>query len=177
MLRGHPVMPEGKGHDVTREAFSVARYGIDGARCQLAQDGEAFDQFGELLEMLVERTVELGAAIQRNHQAGFARMIVAQVVKLPDVVAAFPANGGAGDRQELVGGFAHGGNHHYRPPGFAPFDNTGDTLDGGGRLDRGAAELHHHHQSSIPSECISSAFNTAAPAAPRMVLWVSTTNL
>ena len=40
-----------------------------------------------------------------------------------------------------------------------------------------AAEFHHDHQSSIPSECISSALSTAAPAAPRMVLWPSATNL
>ena len=54
--------------------------------------------------------------------------------------------------------------------------NAGDAFDGGGALHRGAAELHDDHQSSIPSECISSAFRQAAPAAPRMVLWLSTTN-
>ena len=55
--------------------------------------------------------------------------------------------------------------------------DAGDAFDGGGRFDRRAAELHDDHQSSIPSECISSAFSTAAPAAPRMVLWLSATNL
>src|SRR2546426_5581130 len=127
--------------------------------------------------MLVERAVEFGAAVQRHHQTRFPRMIVAQIVKLPDVVVALPLNGGIGDGQQLVGGFSHGGNHHHRPAAFAPFHNAGDSLDGGGGLHRCAAELHHHHQSSIPSECISSAFSTAAPAAPRTVLWVSTTNL
>ena len=42
--------------------------------------------------------------------------------------------------------------------------------------DRGAAELHDDVHSS-PSRCISSAFRIAAPAAPRMVLWPSATNL
>ena len=42
--------------------------------------------------------------------------------------------------------------------------------------DRGAAELHHHVHRS-PSRCISSAFRIAAPAAPRMVLCPSATNL
>ena len=42
--------------------------------------------------------------------------------------------------------------------------------------DRGAAELHDDVHSR-PSRCISSAFRIAAPAAPRMVLWPSATNL
>ena len=41
---------------------------------------------------------------------------------------------------------------------------------------RAAAEFHDDHQ-SIPSECMSSALSTAAPAAPRMVLWPIATNL
>ena len=60
---------------------------------------------------------------------------------------------------------------------FARFDDAGDAFDGGGGFDRSAAEFHDDHQSSIPSECISSALSTAAPAAPRMVLWPRATNL
>ena len=67
-----------------------------------------------------------------------------------------------------------------RPPGLrssARADDAGDTLDGGGGFDGGAAKFHDDHQSSIPSEYISSAFSTAAPAAPRTVLWPQATNL
>jgi hypothetical protein len=42
--------------------------------------------------------------------------------------------------------------------------------------DRGAAEFHDDVHSS-PSRCISSALRMAAPAAPRIVLWPSATNL
>ena len=42
--------------------------------------------------------------------------------------------------------------------------------------DRRAAELHDDVHSS-PSRCISSALRIAAPAAPRIVLWPSATNL
>ena len=59
----------------------------------------------------------------------------------------------------------------------ARLHDAGDAFDGGGRFHRRAAEFHDDHQSSIPSECISSAFSTAAPAAPRTVLWPSATNL
>src|SRR3954452_6284237 len=104
-------------------------------------------------------------------------MVVAEIVDLPDVFVARAADRGIGNGQELVGGLAHGGNDYYRMPLLAGLDDTGDALNRGGTLYRAAAELHHDHQSSIPSECISSAFNTAAPAAPRMVLWLSTTNL
>ena len=57
------------------------------------------------------------------------------------------------------------------------FTIPADTLDGFRRFDGRAAELHDDHQSSSPSEYISSAFRTAAPAAPRMVLWPSAMNL
>ena len=104
-------------------------------------------------------------------------MEIAQVVDLPDVFLALAVDGGGGDGQQLVGGLAHGRNHHHGPALRARFDDAGDAFDGGGRFHRRAAEFHDDHQSSIPSECISSAFSTAAPAAPRTVLWPSATNL
>src|SRR5262249_32812713 len=104
-------------------------------------------------------------------------MEVAEVVELLDVIGAPAVNGGGGDGEELIGGPPHGGCHYHRAMRFARADDAGDALDSGSALDGGAAELHHDHQSSIPSECISSAFKTAAPAAPRMVLWLRTTNL
>ena len=77
-----------------------------------------------------------------------------------------PCTAALRDGQQLVGGLAHGGNHHHGPAIETALDDAGDALDGFGGFDGGAAELHHDHQSSSPSECISSAFNTAAPAAP-----------
>ena len=71
-----------------------------------------------------------------------------------------------------------------RRPAGASFGLARDLLaddadDAGHRLgvgDRRAAELHDDVHSS-PSRCISSAFRIAAPAAPRIVLWPSATNL
>ena len=127
--------------------------------------------------MLVEQAVEFGALGQRNYQARLAGVEIAQIVDLADVFFARAANGRGGDGQQLVGGLAHGRNHHYRPAVGAGFDDRRDALDGGRGFHRRAAEFHDDHQSSIPSECISSALSTAAPAAPRTVLWPSATNL
>ena len=173
----HAEMAEGQGDDVAGEAFAVAGNGVDGARRQLAQHGQAFHQFGELLEMLVEKAVERGAFGERHHLAGFARVVVAQVVKLADILVAPAVDGGGGDGQQLVGGLAHGGDHHHGMAVPRALDDAGDAFDSGGRFHRRAAEFHDDHQSSIPSECISSALSTAAPAAPRMVLWPRATNL
>src|SRR5260370_39788578 len=127
--------------------------------------------------MVVEEAVQIGAVAQGDDQARLARMVVAQVVKLADVLLALAPDGSGGDREQLVGGLPHGGNYDHGPTRFAGAHDAGNTLDGSGGLHGAAAELHDDHQSSIPSECISSAFSTAAPAAPRMVLWLSTTNL
>ena len=57
-----------------------------------------------------------------------------------------------------------------------PAHDVDQAVHGVGIGDRRAAELHDHVHSS-PSRCISSAFRIAAPAAPRIVLWPSATNL
>src|SRR6266851_9298565 len=104
-------------------------------------------------------------------------MIIAQVVDLAKIIFTMAANGCRGDGQQSIGGLAHRRYYNYGPT-IPPFPHDGrDPLDGGGGFDRRATEFHHDHQSSSPSECISSALSTAAPAAPRIVLWVSATNL
>ena len=55
--------------------------------------------------------------------------------------------------------------------------NVRDALDRLRRFDGRPAEFHHDHRSRYPSAFISSAFSTAAPAAPRTVLWPSAMNL
>ena len=112
-----------------------------------------------------------------HHFPGFARMVIAQVVKLPDVVLALAGDRRRGDGQQLVGGLDHGRDHHDGLLPNSRFDNRGDPSDGGGGFDRGPAEFHDDHQSSSPSEYISSALSTAAPAAPRTVLCPNATNL
>ncbi len=111
MLGGHAEVVEGERDDVAREALAVARDGVDGARRQFAQHGEAFDEFGEFLEMVVEEAVELGAIGERDHLARFAGVEVAQVVELADVLVALAVDGRVGDGEQLVGGLAHGGDH------------------------------------------------------------------
>src|ERR1039458_8159836 len=159
------------------ERLAVTGGGVDGARGQFAQHGKAFDEFGELLEMLVEQAIKLGAVGQGNYQARLAGVKVAQVVDLADVFFARAVNCRRSDSQQLVGGLTHGRNDDDRPAAGAGFDDRRYALDGGRRFHRRAAEFHDDHQSSIPSECISSALSTAAPAAPRTVLWASATNL
>ena len=173
----HAEVAEGQGDDVARQPLSVTRDGVDGSRRQFAQHGQTLHQFGEFLKMRVERPVELGAVVERHHLAGFARMKVPQVVELRNVLFAFALDGGFRDGQQLVGGLAHGRDHHHRAASLALPHDPRNAVDGGCRLHRRAAELHHDHRSSIPSECISSALSTAAPAAPRTVLWPRQTNL
>src|SRR5512132_122823 len=97
-------------------------------------------------------------------------MEIPQVVELLDVIGALAFDRCVRNREQLVGGLPHRGDDHHGTLGFARADDAGDALNCSGGLDRGPAELHDNHQSSIPSECISSAFSTAAPAAPRIVL-------
>ena len=56
-----PKWRKAERHDVAGEPLAVAGDGVDGARRQFAEHGQAFDQFGEFLEMIVERAVEFGA--------------------------------------------------------------------------------------------------------------------
>ena len=112
------------------------------------------------------------------------------------------ARGGGGGEQ-LVGDAGHGGDDDggVLAAAAAAGDDGGGALDGAGVLDRGAAELHDdevwaggaggviggdHAVTAVargmPSlvefaeRARSSALRTAAPAAPRMVLWERTTN-
>ena len=63
--------------------------------------------------MIVEGAVELGALGERNDQAGFAGMEIAQVVELADVFVALAVRWRrAAMAEQLVGGLAHGGDDH-----------------------------------------------------------------
>src|SRR5271156_3569375 len=104
--------------------------------------------------------------------AGLAQMKIAQRHQFP-----LPPHRQIRDLQKAIGGFTHGGNHHHglaRKPGLY---DSGYAFEGRRGFDGRAAEFHDDHQSSRPSEYISSAFNTAAPAAPRTVLCPIAMNL
>ena len=109
----HAEMAEGLGDYVAREPLAVARNGVHRARGEFAQHGQSFHELGELLEVFVEKTVQAGAFGERHHLPGFARVVVAQIVKLADILVAPAFDGRGGDGQQLVGGFAHGGDHHH----------------------------------------------------------------
>src|SRR6185312_2343651 len=142
---GHAVVFEGERDDVAGEALAVAGDGVDGARGELAENGEAFDQFGHLLELVVKDTVELGTLGERHYLAGFAGVEIAEVVELADVFFAIAVDGGLGKGQEFVGGLAHRRDDDDRFTVEAVFDDGGDAFDGGGRFDGGAAEFHDDH--------------------------------
>src|SRR2546422_7672533 len=99
-----------------------------------------------------------------------------QIVKLREIFLALAADSRR-DGQQLVSGLAHGRHHHHGLLFRAGFHDGGDASDGAGGFDGRAAEFHDDHQSSNPSEYISSALSTAAPAAPRTVLCPRATNL
>ena len=148
---GDAEMAKGVGDHEAREAFAVARNGVHRARGELAQHRQAFHQFGELLEMFVEKAVEGGAFRERRHLPGFARVVVAQVVKLADILVAPAFDGRRGDGQQLIGGLAHGGDYHHGMAVPPLVDDAGDAFDSGGRFHRRAAEFHDDH-ASIPSK-------------------------
>jgi hypothetical protein len=150
MFGGDAEMAEGEGDYVARKTLAVARYGVDGARRKLAQNGQPFDQLGEFLKVLVEETVQAGAVGKRYNLARFAGVEIAQIVKLANEFVALAGNGGGSDGEELVGGLAHGGNHHHGALLRARFDYARDALDGGGRFHRRAAEFHHDHEWMTP---------------------------
>src|SRR5581483_11055148 len=89
-------------------------------------------------------------------------------------------------RDQLVCNFGHRADHHNRLQalGATSSDNACCTMNGRCIFDGGPAELHHNQflhagtatGSSLPNETSSSAFSSAAPAAPRIVLCESTVN-
>ena len=104
----------------------------------------------------------------------------------------------ARDRHELVGDAAERRHDHHRRAAFGLSPAAGatmpikrliasgsatdvppnfmTTLTASGQV--GSRDLRYDsHVASKPSRCISSAFRIAAPAAPRIVLWPSATNL
>ena len=142
-VRGaHAEMAKGQGDDQARQPLAVTGDGVDRARRQLAEHGQPFHQFGQFLEMLVERAVEFGALGQRHHQARLARVRVAQIVDLAQVLFARAFERGLRDGQQLVRGLAHGGDHDHRLAVAPRLHDGRDAFDGGRRFHRRAAEFH-----------------------------------
>ena len=177
MHRGQSEVLERQRHDVARQALAVTRDGVDGARRQFAEHRDSFDELGHLLKMVVERAVEFGAMRERDHLAGFAGMEVAQIVQLADVFVALAGDGGLGDGEEFVGGLAHRRDHHDRMAIGAAFTMAATrSMAAADSTEVPPNFITIMSVRASPSECISSALSTAAPAAPRIVLWPSATN-
>src|SRR5580704_13519588 len=101
-------MLEGEGHDVAGQTLAVTGNGVDRPRGQFAEDGDAFDELGHFLEVIVERAVEFGAMREWDYLAGFAGVEIAEVVELANIVVPLAGDGGLRDGEKLVGGLAHG---------------------------------------------------------------------
>ncbi len=95
--------------------------------------------------MFVQEAVEIGAVAQGDDLPRLPRVVVPQVVKLPDIFLALAPNGGPRNGEQLVGGLPHGGNHHYGMTLFAGAHDAGHARDGGGGFHRAATELHDDH--------------------------------
>ena len=167
MNRVQAVMIEEIGDDQAGEPLAETRDRIDGARREFAQHRQALHQLRELLEMLLHGALH----------AGLAQVEIAQRYQFPQCFFALAAHRQIRDLEQAVGGFSHGRNHHHRLAIEPGFYDAGDTFESRRGFDGRAAEFHDDHQSSSPSEYISSAFNTAAPAAPRTVLCPRAMNL
>src|SRR5580700_3945107 len=109
--------------------------------------------------------------------AGLAQMVIAQVHQFAQSLVPLAGNRQISNLQQAISGLSHCGNHHHRLAIQPGADDSNDALDRFAGLDRGPPEFHDYHQSSSPSEYMSSALSTAAPAAPRMVLCPSAMNL
>ena len=178
-VRGvHAEVAEGQRDDVAGEPLAVAGDGVDRARRQFAEHGQAFDQFGQLLEMLVEGAVELGALGERHHQARLARVEIAQVVELPDVLVALALDGGLRRWRAACWWSCPWRRPPPRAGGLAractmPATRSMAAAD--------STEVPPNFMTIIQSEhpfrMHQLGIQHAAPAAPRMVLWLSTTNL
>jgi hypothetical protein len=136
---------EGESHDITRQALSVTRNGVDGTRGEFAEHRDSLYELGHFLEMVIERAIELGAVLEWNHLASFAGVEVAEVVELADVVFAFTGYGGLGYGEEFVGGLAHRGYHYDGVLGGAGFDDGRYAFYCLGGFYGGASEFHDDH--------------------------------
>ena len=89
--------------------------------------------------------------VQFGVQAGAQQLAGEQVVALAKRAAdierllAFASSGGRRHGEQLVGNLGHGADHDERLLGQACLHDARDAIDGGGVLDRGAAELHDDH--------------------------------
>ncbi len=72
-------------------------------------------------------------------------MKIAQRNQLPKRLVALAADRQIGDREQVVGGLAHGRNNHDGPPVEAGFHDAGNAFDGRGGFDGRAAEFHDDH--------------------------------
>ena len=162
-----PVVVVSAMGKTTNRLLKIANLAVSGKREEALGELVALRDF-HLRESGMERTVD-------EHFQDLTELVKGLAV-LGELTPR-SIDGRRGDGQQLVGGLAHGGDHDHGLAISAGFDDGGDALDGCRRFDRSAAEFHDDHQSSIPSECISSALSTAAPAAPRTVLCPSATNL
>ena len=95
--------------------------------------------------MFVQEAVEIGAVAQWDDLPRLPRVVIPQVVELPDVFLALAPDGSRRNGEQLVGGLPHGGHHHHGMALFAGAHDAGHTRDGGGGLHRAAAELHDDH--------------------------------
>ena len=129
----------------------------------------------------VERREQLRAALRLAHERrhaprGAARRARTALARRRRLAAL----GEAGELEQRVRHARERRDHHQPRPLLAAPRSRPRGAHGLRVLDRRAAELHHDQagppQSSRPSACISSAFRTDAPAAPRTVLWPSATN-
>src|SRR6185437_7650009 len=153
---------------------------------KLAYGGQPAQHFFQRSEFRLNLFAQLVNRIRRNQLRRGFKMPIPQPRGNRQRAFAVALPGGSGGGQKLVRHLGHGAHHHDRRKALvaAALHNAGGAIDGNSIFDGGPAELHHNELvhagtatgSSFPSETSNSAFSSAAPAAPRIVLCESTVN-
>ena len=166
-----PALLEMRRHDQAGQALSKSGNRVGRARSQFAHHRQPLHQIRELFEMRVELRIDAAAGRLAQMKLRASRSAVpapAEALPRPPwlpiassllVVLPIAETTTTGRCAETI---AH---------------DARDAPDRLRRFDGGSAELHHDHRSRYPSAFMTSAFSTAAPAAPRTVLCPSATNL
>src|SRR2546425_7943445 len=165
------ILAKGQRNDPAGEALSIAGDGIDRPGRQFAENSQALNQFHEFPEMLLDDAIQFALIGWQNQGPCLAQVELPQLGDSRQRLIAPSSDCLAANGKQLVRGPSHGRNHDDGPAVQARLDDRGDSVGGGRRLPRRAPQFHYPPQLTTPPERIPSALRTAAPAAPRIVLW------
>ena len=138
-------MRKHEGNQPTRQAFSIARKGVDGFRSEFAGGRQLTEQIRHLPKMTVENLPEFPLARCRKQRADFALVHFPQRLEFFERPVFFSRRGLFAHGQKLLRRLTHGRNDHNGFLGERASHDSRNAFDGGGGLHRRAAKFHHDH--------------------------------